>query len=338
MNGAQRRPTTSATATAEPAPLCATTKNVVQRALERDGRAASACASLGGGRRGLGRARQDACASRTRREVARLAGDRRRRRPADGRTNDRDVELLPDNAATRTVFVRVERLDVHAAHGVERSSFRDREAARRRDVRQLAVLGAAHVLNGQLVPGAGDGRARDGRDHSEREQLCRCSHPSGQAVTSRTPTHELQQTAYATPSRLSRNRRTISEPSLGAVLQFCGERATWSAMDSRCLVGPGSLFVSLGPRAGALGLQRRLDGLLHGLSGVCLRELVPLVRDEVYAAQRVRLLVEHDAQGPGPRGARLRADVYLARRGRGPVDVKAPPSRACPSRAGGSSG
>ncbi len=112
----------------------------------------AAVVESGRGRRSLGRARQDECATGARDGGCGLLHHRRRRGKPDRNPHDHRRGGVPQRENEPAVIVPVDRSDVRgldrvAPRGRRRCMVRDRS-----DVRELSVLGTAYVLDRQLVP------------------------------------------------------------------------------------------------------------------------------------------------------------------------------------------
>lgn len=158
--------------------------------------------------RGLGCAGQNERASGAWRLSRCCSTDRGWRFVAHGRPTDARISPALHGGTERAmvVAIRQPRRRLLCLHGVETSNGGGAGGVGGRDVRQLAVLGASDVQDGQLVPRAGDGR----RDHdsrkrqSERQQPSRCSHRSQGAVISRTRSHLWLIFEYGSHHQMSR--------------------------------------------------------------------------------------------------------------------------------------
>jgi hypothetical protein len=112
----------------------------------------AAVVGSGGGRRSLGRARQDERATGARDCSRGLLHHRRRGREPDRNPHDRCRRGVPQRKNEPAVLVHVDRSDVRGLDRVPPRGRYRRVVRDRSDVCQLAVLGTAHVLNSHLVP------------------------------------------------------------------------------------------------------------------------------------------------------------------------------------------
>ena len=141
--------------------------------LERAKLARAHAARSGRRRRGLGGAREDERATTHGSHDRRRPGPRRGGRGSDGRAHDRRRRALLRGEQQRAVLVSVDggerrRADRRAGSHPDR-----RGGGGRRDVDQLAMLRAAHVLDRGLVLGQRQLREADHRRERERERARR---------------------------------------------------------------------------------------------------------------------------------------------------------------------
>ena len=122
------------------------------------------------GGRGLRRARQDKGATGARSRRVGLPRHRRRRRKPDCDPNDWGRSRIPRHKNKPAVFVSVDAAYIRRLDSIAARDRRGRGAREGSDVRQLAVLGAAHMLNRRLMPGSRKLGEPDRRDSSGGEQ------------------------------------------------------------------------------------------------------------------------------------------------------------------------
>jgi hypothetical protein len=169
--------------------------------------------TLGRGRRGLRRAREDDGTPGTRRRSADTPHGRGRRREPRRRPQDLMLGAPSERERHSAVIVPCRRPSLGPCDSGARVTARRRCSIvrERGDVGHLTVLGAAHVSHAGLVPRQRELGESDRGDQRRGEQPGRDRPPQGlrETVTICTPAHSRPISNYAAVASLSRSERAL---------------------------------------------------------------------------------------------------------------------------------